>query len=376
MMKYFFLTATTTGLLLAACGQAVGQAPVTEHVTGHAQDILQQDRAELKSSDINWAALGSYEHELSNSPLSITRPGTHILSGTSSSSVTVSADGNVRLLLSGVNIHSHDGPAIYIAEAKNAVVELAEGSVNFLEDGSNRKDKDINGVIYSSDDLMLQGTGKLSVKSNFKDGIVSKDDLEIFSGQYDIISNDDGIRGKDSVRISGGTMSITSKKDGIKSSNDNDSKKGNVHITGGSITIDSGDDGISAINTIQIDGGHVNVLRSLEGMEASTIIFNGGVIRVVADDDGINAVNNNGRDEMEIIVTGGNINVTVGYGDTDAFDSNGTIMITGGDFNVTAPTSAFDSNRGSQMTGGTLIVNGEALSELPPQQGGRGRRRR
>lgn len=370
MIKPLLLSASTILLFMAACSQASSQVSgqIFEQDSGHTSPL---------KSDMDWSILGQYEHTLSDESLTLKRAGTHLLVGKSNAGIKVDTDGNIRLVLSGVNIQSEKGAAIYIANAKNTVIELAAGSENYLEDASSREDNSIDGAIYSSDDLILQGSGQLSITANFQDGIVSKDDLNILGGHYNISSIDDGIRGKDSLVIEGGTISIISQDDGVKSSNENDPEKGSIHIKDGTITVQSGDDGFSAVNNIVVDGGQINVLESVEGMEASTITFNGGDITIVASDDGINAVNDNGLGNMSIIVNGGNIDVTVGHGDTDAFDSNGTILIAGGSVNVTAPTSSFDSNRGNQMTGGHLIVNGETLTEIPSGRGrGRGRRAR
>lgn len=354
MNKKIILAAIVFGITLLSSGQAFSLEP-SANKTG-----------------IDWSSLESYEHKLSNKTLNITKAGTHVLSGKSTASVTVSSDGFVRLILNGVEIRSTQGAAIRIDNADKAVIELAAGTENYLEDAAKRKDDGIDGVIYSSDDLMLQGSGKLSVKSNFEDGIVSKDDLTFFDGNYNINSADDGIRGKDSLLIEGGVISVLAKEDGIKSSNDGNPEKGNIHITGGTITIECDDDGIKAVNNIIVDGGQINVVKSLEGMEATSITLNGGDVTVVADDDGINATSDSYTAEMSIVVNGGNINVTVGTGDTDAFDSNGTILVAGGNINITAPTSSFDSDRGATMTGGTLVVNGETLTELPAGRRGRG----
>jgi len=329
----------------------------------------------VNKSGIDWPSLKTHQHKLNNSVLNITEAGTHVLSGKSTASVSVSSDGFVRLILNGVDIRSTEGAAIRIDNADKAVIELAHGTENYLEDAAKRQDEGIDGVIYSSDDLMFQGSGKLRVKSNFEDGIVSKDDLTFFSGDYDINSADDGIRGKDSLLIEGGVIYVVAKEDGIKSSNDGNPEKGNIHITGGTITVECDDDAIKAVNNIVVDGGQINVLKSLEGMEATSITLNAGDVNVVADDDGINATSDSYSADMSIIVNGGNINVTVGTGDTDAFDSNGTILVAGGNINITAPTSSFDSDRGATMTGGTLVVNGQTLTELPAGRRGRGGRR-
>ncbi|MEZ5230313.1 MAG: carbohydrate-binding domain-containing protein [Acidimicrobiales bacterium] len=108
-------------------------------------------------------------------------------------------------------------------------------------------------------------------------------------------------------------------------------------------------------------------------MEAINITINGGDITVYAADDGINAAAGDIAGEVYIAVNGGTIDVTVGSGDTDAFDANGAIVITGGDITVTAPTSSFDYDTTAEMTGGTIVVNGQQMTSIPESRmGGRG----
>ena len=42
--------------------------------------------------------------------------------------------------------------------------------------------------MYSKDDLILSGEGILKINGNYEDGIVSKDDLKVTSGSYEIIA--------------------------------------------------------------------------------------------------------------------------------------------------------------------------------------------
>ena len=53
--------------------------------------------------------------------------------------------------------------------------------------------------------------------------------------------------------------------------------------------------------------------------------------------------------------------MAVGSGDTDAFDANGDIYISGGTIDVTAQ-SAFDFDGTAELTGGTVTVNGEQIT--------------
>lgn len=349
--------------LLATCTRA------DQPLSGPASPVL----ADIEG-DILWTGLPVNELVLSDDTLTITEGGTYILTGQSTAGIVVRSDDNIRLVLNGVSVVNRNGAAINVENADNTVIHLADGSENYLEDSVSRRDPGIDGAIFSSDDLLFSGSGKLSVKANFKDGIVSKDDLVISSGTYVVRSADDGIRGKDSLLIEGGSISVTAADDGIKSTNDSDLQKGYVRITGGSIKIDAVDDAIKAVTSIIVDGGSIETSRSLEGMEATNITINDGDIVVVARDDGINAVRDGLGGDVFITVNGGNIEVTVGYGDTDAFDSNGSLLIAGGNITVTAPTSSFDYEWSGEMTGGTIVVNGQTMTSLPASRwGGRGR---
>jgi len=362
MRRLEIVSAFAALLLLATCTRA------DQPLAGPSNLVL--DDVE---SGFLWTGLPTTEIVLTDRTLTITEGGTYILTGKSTAGIVVKSDDNIRLVLDGVSIVSDDGAAIHIENADNTVIHLADGSENYLEDSATRSDPGIDGAIFSSDDLFLSGTGKLSVQANYKDGIVSKDDLVISSGTYVVKSADDGIRGKDSLLIEGGDIQVTAADDGIKSTNDSDLEKGYVRITGGSIKIDAVDDAIKAVTSIIVDGGNIETSRSLEGMEATNITINDGNIVVVAIDDGINAVRDGLGGDVFITVNGGKINVTVGYGDTDAFDSNGTLLIAGGDITVTAPTSSFDYEWSGEMTGGTIVVNGQTMTSLPVSRwGGRG----
>ena len=122
---------------------------------------------------------------------------------------------------------------------------------------------------------------------------------------------------------------------------------------------------------MQIDNGTVSVTAS-EGIEATYVQLNGGTVSVNASDDGINAANKSSAYRATVEITGGDITVVMGPGDTDGIDSNGDIIVTGGTINVTG-NSTFDCDGSAQYTGGTIIVNGQQISYIPNQMmGGRG----
>ena len=358
------------GIILIAIGGAGGYFMYANHRSGDTTSAgttaaTSNIDTTDESAGIDWSSLPTKTVALTNDTLTISDAGTYVLSGTSTAGVVVKSDGNVRLLLNGVDITSSTGAAIYVENANNVVVELADGTTNSVEDASKRSDETIDGAIFSSDDITFTGNGTLNVTSNFADAIVSKDDLTISSGTYVITSVDEGIRGKDSVQILGGTITIKATGDGIKATNDTEADKGYVYIKAGTITIDSGDDGINAVTKVVIDGGTVAVNSSVEGIEGTNVTINDGSIAVNASDDGINAASSVSGADIFVTVNGGTVTVTVGQGDTDAIDANGAITVNGGTITITAPTSSFDYDTTAQFNGGTIIINGQKVDAIP-----------
>ncbi|MDO5119510.1 MAG: carbohydrate-binding domain-containing protein, partial [Coriobacteriales bacterium] len=121
--------------------------------------------------------------------------------------------------------------------------------------------------------------------------------------------------------------------------------------------------GIQATTYLQVDDGTLDITAS-EGLEATYVQVNGGTINVGASDDGINATTKSysvGTPTIEI--TGGDVTITMGAGDTDALDANGNLYISGGTVSISAQ-SAFDFDGVGELTGGTVYVNGEQVSTI------------
>ncbi|HFU3843527.1 TPA: carbohydrate-binding domain-containing protein [Streptococcus suis] len=364
-LLYSGVTLMSLGVL-AACSTASSSTTTSSSVVTSQTSVATSSSStssSSSSSSIDWSALPTTEVTLSNDGLKITEGGTYILTGSTTAGVTVETDANVRIILAGADISSSDNAAINVIKADNVELELKDGTSNTVKDTSNHSDTNIEGAIHVEADLTITGNGNLTVEGNFQDGIVSTDDLVINASNIKVTAVDDGMRGKDSLTINGGTIDVIAGGDGIKSTNDTDTTKGYTRITGGEITVKAGDDAIKAETALTIDGGTITVPESLEALEGTNITINGGTLDVYGSDDAINAASTTSTD-IFIKVTGGDLKVAVGSGDTDAFDANGDIHISGGTIDVTAPTSAFDFDGTAELTGGTVRVNGEQISQI------------
>ncbi|MFX3720969.1 carbohydrate-binding domain-containing protein, partial [Streptococcus suis] len=78
-------------------------------------------------------------------------------------------------------------------------LEIKDGTTNTVKDTSNHTDTYIEGAIHVEADLTITGNGSLTVEGNFKDGIVSTDELIVNSGNITVTAVDDGISVKDSL---------------------------------------------------------------------------------------------------------------------------------------------------------------------------------
>ncbi len=309
--------------------------------------------------------------------VTITKAGTYRLSGTlSDGMILVNADSSdkIQLVLNGVDITNSTSAAIYVAQADKVFLTTVSGTENSLTNGGSYvqiDDNNIDAVIFSKDDLTLNGEGSLTITATAGHGIVSKDDLVITAGTYVITADEHALSGKDSIRIAGGSYTISCGEDAIHSENDDEDEKGYVYIAGGVFEIAAGDDGIHAGYAVMITAGEINITTSYEGIEGLSIDILGGTISLVASDDGLNAAGGNDSsgfggygesifavtDGAYIRISGGTLDVSAGG---DGIDSNGDLSVSGGTITISGPANSgngsLDYNGTAQITGGTVMA--------------------
>lgn len=281
------------------------------------QELVASDMFSNKDKEVGYDATQAKTIKLENKSITISQEGTYILSGSiSNGQVIVDAPdtAKIRIILNGVNINNDTSAAIYVKKADKVFLTTAKGTTNTL---SNKKEfvntttEEINAVIYSKEDITLNGQGTLNINAVYGNGVVSKDDLVITSGTYNINAANHGLRGKDSVKIADGIINVTAKKDAIHGENNDDATKGYVYIGGGKLNLKSESDAIDTTSILQVDGGQItiaatddamhsedrliikdgtiNILKSEEGIEGKRVDIKGGTINLKSNDDGINA---------------------------------------------------------------------------------------
>lgn len=450
-----FFTCLLASCLLAGCKTTEVELPEVEPFDEEDMYTERDNQTEYDEAssiiitlDDAGSSATSSSVTIDGSIITITQAGTYVLSGLLSDGQVIVNIGNedkCQLVLQNVSINSTSSAALYVKQADKVFVTLEALTTNQLTTSGAYvviDDTNIDAAVFSKEDITFNGEGTLAVSSTYGHGIISKDDLTLMSGIYNINAHSHALSAKDNLKIDGGVYTLIAGSDGLHAENDEDSALGIIYISGGDFTINvsgdgidassivqivdgtfdikcngkgliansetiiaggiinirsiddaihsnatlsitggeltcaASDDGIHANETLYITGGTITITKSYEGLEALTINIAGGNITILATDDGINAAGGNdssgygglggdafGRPEEStggsIVISGGTIQINASG---DGVDSNGNIVICGGETFVSGPTNngngALDYNGTGQITGGIFIATG------------------
>lgn len=317
---------------------------------------------------------------LGGSTVQIQKEGTYILSGTlEDGQIVVNAENTdkIQLILDGVNIRSSNSAAIFVQQADKVFITTAKGSVNTLtSDAFEESEYNIDAVVFSKDDLTLNGQSSLRIVSPGGHGIVSKDDLVVTSGEYTVSSASHGLAGKESVRIADGTFHITAGKDGIHAEDNDDVTLGFGYFSGGSFTIEAEGDGIAAANSLLIIGGDYRITAgggSENGEKASSGNYGNfmggfggpGGGRPGGDPFGGKGTSDTtqtdeGGTSMKGIKAAGDLTVQGGTFQINSADdgvhSNANITVTGGSFQIATGDDGFHADEKLTVASGVIEI--------------------
>lgn len=317
--------------------------------------------------DIDYSNLKKVDIELTET-LTIKTGGVYTLTGTiSDGQIYIDTNDSVKLILNNVDITNKNGPAIMIENAKQVYIELTNDSVNYLTDGNNYTvdlEGEPNATIFSKDDLILDGSGKLVISANYQDGIVSKDNLKIIDGSYEISAVDDAIRGKDSLVIINGSFDIESLGDGLKSTNDSDEKLGYILIENGEFNIVATNDGIQAETDLVIGNGNFNIKTGGGSVNSSLENANWGKWgEPFKNKDSVknnNPVKNDDGNSTKGLKATNNIVISNGEfiidSSDDSIHSNGYVGISNGNFNINSGDDGIHADNELIIDGGTINI--------------------
>ncbi len=322
------------------------------------------------------ATSSSNSVKISGSKITITEEATYVISGelTDGMLIVDAPDtAKLQIVLNGVNITSKTSAAIYILEADKVFLTLADGSTNTFANGGSFTaidDNNIDGALFSKQDLTMNGTGSLTVTSPVGHGVVCKDDLVITGGTYTVNSSSHGLDANDSVRIANATLNIDAGKDAIHAENSDDASLGYIYIASGTIKAEAEGDGIAAGAYMQIADGTIELLvggGSENGSKEQSDNFGGfmGGGRPGGMQPNDTVSNTTTTEESStsmkglkaansLLISGGNI--TINSAD-DSVHSDVSVIINGGTFTLASGDDAIHAEETLTVTAGKIDIS-------------------
>ena len=351
--------------------------------------------------------------QIKGSAIKITEEATYIFTGVFNGMILVDCDKDAQpqLVFGGATVHSETSAALYIVDAGKVTLTLADGTENYLSNGgafAAIDSEDIDAALYSRRDLVINGSGKLTVLSPAGKGISCKDNLILTGGTLDIQSAFHGLDANDSLRITGVSATVAAGMDGIHCENNTDTDFGYVYISSGTFDIDAAGDGIAAGAWLQIVDGSFTLLTgsghengkdhadnwggfpggpggkattdtdsaSMKGIKAATgmlltggsytidsaddalhcdsaTVIRGGSYTIATGDDAIHA-------ETALTIADGSIDISTSYEGLEAQD----VAVLGGSIKLVATDDGINSAGGNDNSG-----NG-GRDEMAPPPGG------
>ena len=351
--------------------------------------------------------------QIKGSTVKITEEATYVFTGSYNGMIVVNCEKSARpqLVFNGVSIYSETSAALYVMQAERVTVTLTEGTDNYLSNGGAFEaidSEEIDAALYSRRDLVINGSGKLTVLSPAGKGISCKDNLILTGGTLDIQSAFHGLDANDSLRITGISATVAAGMDGIHCENNTDTDFGYVYISSGTFDIDAAGDGIAAGAWLQITDGSFTLLTgsghengkdhadnwggfpggpggkattdtdsaSMKGIKAATgrllsggsytidsaddalhcdsaTVIRGGSYTIATGDDAIHA-------ETALTIADGSIDISTSYEGLEAQD----VAVLGGSIKLVATDDGINSAGGNDNSG-----NG-GRDEMAPPPGG------
>lgn len=296
-------------------------------------------------------------YQIKGTALTIQGAGTYLVSGSCSDGSIKIKKGTtgVTLILSGLDLTSQTTAPIACNKSTEVTLVAAAGTVNTLADTSANNDETCpdnadaeNAVLKCKDgsQVLLCGTGELTIRANGKNGVKSGATTEE-EGEASLTIRDltltieapvnDGINAEQSLSIESGRLSIAAADDGIHS------------------------DLSLKIGAADSEGPTIDITECCEGLEAADLLIESGQITVRSTDDCLNAANSDLSDyAFSLVIRGGSLDLFTTEG--DGIDSNGDLTISGGVVVVWSKNQSdnqpLDADGTITLSGGVVLAGG------------------
>lgn len=297
-----------------------------------------------------------------NGELTISKPGTYILSGSLTGRILVDAgnDDKVQLVLLNAKIDSPSASAIKFKNASLGIITLPDDTDNqlsvsspALSDSEMEDESNTHAALSSNCDLIINGSGSFSLSTTNGNAIKCDKNLCLAGGVYSITAAKHGIRVQDECYITDGDFTLDSGLDGIHV--EHQTEGGNLFILSGCFNITAKGDGISTSGELLLYGGSYSV-KTGEGSASVTLKSDADGIElnpwgdVQSGED--NAISQKGfRSDSLLAIADGSFTIDAV---DDSLHSGGDIGIANGTFDLKSGDDAIHSDANILIEGGNF----------------------
>jgi len=275
-------------------------------------------------------------------------------------SLTIYSNSDFSLTLSNLTLTSNTTAAINLASQVD--VNLGFEGTNAIADGANSS---VNGALFAAGNLIVDGSGTLSVTGNAKHGILVNGTMTVNDGEIVILDTDsDGIHGNSDLVWNGGTLNITSAgSDGLDVSGDITIQDGNLAIN----TYAESQRSIKVSGIFNMADGHLTINSTGndgKGIKCdSTLVLGGGVVEVNVSGEGSNGISS----DRHISVEGAEVTIVSTSHDGKCFKSDGTFTMSSGSINLTHSgniSKGIKAVGDITISGGTIEIHANGSTEI------------
>ncbi|MBQ6946730.1 MAG: carbohydrate-binding domain-containing protein [Clostridia bacterium] len=301
--------------------------------------------------------------KIKGSTVTLTEEATYLISGElENGMIIVDAPDTAKLQLvfCGAHITNASSAALYVKTADKVFLTLADGTANTLTSGERFTaidENNIDGALFSKQDLTINGGGALSVTSPAGHGIVCKDDLVMVGGNCTVTAASHGLDANDSVRLTQTTLKINAGKDAVHAENTEDTSLGFVYIADGDLQAEAQGDCVSAAAWLQIAGGRLDLLAGggyENGSKEQSDSFGGFM---GGGPGGMGGGMRPGRREGEVANTAISTVTTEESGNSmKGLKAGAGMLISDGSITVNSADDALHSDTSLTVSGGTFAI--------------------